>query len=165
LWIIFSFLFFFALKCKKIIILQIVIWIQYYLYSHQSFLEKKLYGYWMAFFSPQYFNISSTLVSSTNKIDHHNITEMLLKVALNNINQPTIILSRSVNKHGDVWKWLLISFWSIYKHGHHRQFLFLVSRFLLNLLFWNCSAQWSIYERSSIKIAHFIPIRLQTWPP
>jgi hypothetical protein len=23
----------------------------------------------------------------------------------------------------------------------------------------------SIYERSSIKIAHFIPIRLQTWPP
>jgi hypothetical protein len=23
----------------------------------------------------------------------------------------------------------------------------------------------SIYERSSIKISHFIPIRLQTWPP
>jgi hypothetical protein len=23
----------------------------------------------------------------------------------------------------------------------------------------------SIYGRSSIKIAHFVPIRLQTWPP
>jgi hypothetical protein len=24
---------------------------------------------------------------------------------------------------------------------------------------------WCIYGRPSIKIAHFIPIRLQTWPP
>ena len=30
---------------------------------------------------------SDTLVSSTNKTDHHNITELLLKVALNTINQ------------------------------------------------------------------------------
>jgi hypothetical protein len=30
-----------------------------------------------------------TLVSSTNKIDCHDITEILLKVALNTINQPT----------------------------------------------------------------------------
>ena len=29
-----------------------------------------------------------TLVSSTNKTDHHDITEILLKVALNTINQP-----------------------------------------------------------------------------
>jgi hypothetical protein len=29
-----------------------------------------------------------TPVSSTNKTDHHNITEILLKVALNTINQP-----------------------------------------------------------------------------
>ena len=40
-----------CLKCKNFfIILQIVMWIQYYLYSRQSFWEKKLYGYWMAFF-------------------------------------------------------------------------------------------------------------------
>ena len=31
---------------------------------------------------------SGTLVSSTNKTDCHNITEILLKVALNTINQP-----------------------------------------------------------------------------
>ena len=30
-----------------------------------------------------------TPVSSTNKTDHHDITEILLKVALNTINQPT----------------------------------------------------------------------------
>ena len=32
------------------------------------------------------------LVSSTNKTDRHDITEILLKVALNSINQPTIIV-------------------------------------------------------------------------
>jgi hypothetical protein len=32
---------------------------------------------------------SGTFVSSTNKTDHHDITEVLLKVALNTINQPT----------------------------------------------------------------------------
>jgi hypothetical protein len=32
---------------------------------------------------------SGTLVSSTKKTDRHDITEILLKVALNNINQPT----------------------------------------------------------------------------
>jgi hypothetical protein len=41
-----------------------------------------------------------------------------------------------------------------------------------NLLLWNRSAKWSetylvgsIYGRSSLKIAHFVPIHLQTWPP
>jgi hypothetical protein len=32
-----------------------------------------------------------TLVSSINKIDHHDITEILLKVALNTINQPIYV--------------------------------------------------------------------------
>jgi hypothetical protein len=32
---------------------------------------------------------SGALVSSTNKTYHHDITEKLLKVALNTINQPT----------------------------------------------------------------------------
>jgi hypothetical protein len=30
-------------------------------------------------------------VSSTNKTDHHDITEILLKVALNTINQPDLL--------------------------------------------------------------------------
>jgi hypothetical protein len=32
-------------------------------------------------------------VSSTNKTDHHDITEILLKVALNSIKQTTIIIN------------------------------------------------------------------------
>ena len=35
-----------------------------------------------------------------------------------------------------LWK-VLISFWSINIHGHHRQFLFLVGRFLKILFLWN----------------------------
>ena len=39
-----------------------------------------------------------------------------------------------------LWE-LLIPFWSVNKHGHHRQFLFLIVRFLKNLLLWNCFAK------------------------
>jgi hypothetical protein len=53
---------------------------------------------------------------------------------------------------------------SINKHGRHRQFLFLIGRFLK--MFFSETA-WlndrylvgSIYGRSSIKITHFVPIR------
>jgi hypothetical protein len=38
-------------------------------------------------------NAPGTLVSSTNKTDRHDISEILLKVALNTINQPTITIS------------------------------------------------------------------------
>jgi hypothetical protein len=38
----------------------------------------------------QWFSVC-TLVSSTNKTDSYNINELLLKVALNTINQPTIM--------------------------------------------------------------------------
>ena len=51
---------------------------------------------WLAtglWFSP------GTPVSSTNKIDHHDITEILLKIALNTINQPTIILQDVANSY------------------------------------------------------------------
>jgi hypothetical protein len=34
---------------------------------------------------------AGTPVSSTNKTDHHDIAEILLKVALSTINQPTIM--------------------------------------------------------------------------
>ena len=48
--------------------------------SVQTFIikSKRLTGWW---FSP------GTLVSSTNKSDHHDIAEILLKVALNTLNQ------------------------------------------------------------------------------
>jgi hypothetical protein len=49
------------------------------------------------------------------------------------------------------------------KHGHHRQFLFLIGRFLKQLfltpfgqMIWNLVR--SIYGRSSIEIAHFVLI-------
>ena len=63
---------------------------------------------------------------------------------------------------------LLISSRSINKHGHHSQFLFLIGRFLKTSLKslgqMNRNLVGSIYGRSSITIAHFILIHLQTWP-
>ena len=41
-----------------------------------------------------------------------------------------------------LWR-LLISFRSVNKHGHHRQFLFLIGQYLKNLLLWNCLAKWT----------------------
>jgi hypothetical protein len=60
--------------------------------------------------------------------------------------------------------------WTVSKHGHHRQFLFLIG--WLKQIF-SSETAWpneskilrSIYGRSSIKIAHFVQICLQTWPP
>ena len=40
---------------------------------------------------------SGTLISSTNKTDHHDITEILLKVALN-----TITITREINAYMEV---------------------------------------------------------------
>jgi hypothetical protein len=65
---------------------------------------------------------------------------------------------------------LLISSRSINKHGHYRQFLFLIGRFLK--IFYSETA-WSmdrnvvgsIYGRSSIRIVHSVLIHQQTWPP
>ena len=53
----------------------------------------------------------------------------------------------------------------VYKHGHHRQFLFLIGWFLKPLGQINRNLVGNILGRSCIKIAHFVPIRLQTWPP
>jgi hypothetical protein len=44
---------------------------------------------WLA---PSLWFYQGTPVSSTNKTDCHNITEILLKVALNTINQPTYLM-------------------------------------------------------------------------
>ena len=63
-----------------------------------------------------------------------------------------------------------ILLWSITKHGHHRQFLFLIGRFLKifssePLGQMNRNLVGSIYGMASIKIAHFAPIRVQAWLP
>jgi hypothetical protein len=59
---------------------------------------------------------------------------------------------------------------SINKHGRHRRFLFLIGLFLK---FFSSESTWpndpnlvgSICGRSSIKIAHSVPIHSQTWSP
>ena len=88
---------------------------------------------WLAtgpWFSP------SIPVSSTNKTDHHNITEILLKVALNTISQTLtqiqfflkymkhLILTRS-EKNKSVWKFLLlvlcVYIFACVKYSFHQQ--------------------------------------------
>jgi len=59
---------------------------EFELRSWQGILDIKLCDKVCQWFSP------GTSVSSTNKADRHNITEILLKVALNTINQPTNLL-------------------------------------------------------------------------
>ena len=51
---------------------------------------------WLA--TDQWFS-QSTLVSPTNKTDRHDITEILLKVALNTINSRPLPIIESVHKH------------------------------------------------------------------
>jgi hypothetical protein len=41
-----------------------------------------------------------------------------------------------------LWRFL-ISSRLVNKHGHHRQFLFLIGRYPKNLLLWNCLAKWT----------------------
>ena len=60
---------------------------------------------------------------------------------------------------------------SINKHGRHRQFLFLIGRFLNKSSplkphgQMNQNLVGSILGRFSIKFAHLVPIHWQTWPP
>jgi hypothetical protein len=41
-----------------------------------------------------------------------------------------------------LWR-MLISSRSVNKHGHHRQFFFLIGRYLKYILLWNCLAKWT----------------------
>jgi hypothetical protein len=45
---------------------------------------------------------------------------------------------------------LLISFQSINKHGHHRQFLFLIGWFSKKNLLWNCLTKWTEFCRKHL---------------
>jgi hypothetical protein len=56
------------------------------------------------------------------------------------------------------------SFWSVNKHGRHRQFLFLIGRFLKQHFLWNRLVKWyetwkDLYRDCSFR---FDPL---TWPP
>ena len=55
-----------------------------------------------------------TPVSSTNKADHHDITEILLKVALNTINQPITIMANSDLKRINVEEYTLFIWYSVF---------------------------------------------------
>jgi hypothetical protein len=88
----------------------------------------------------------------------------MFQVILTNLYRvPSIDASYQISVHLRKWKHL----WkarSINKHDHHRQLLFLIGRFkkyspLKPLGQMNWHLVGSIYGRSSIKIAHFAPIR------
>jgi hypothetical protein len=69
-----------------------------------------------------------------------------------------------------LYKKLLILSRSINKHGCHRQFLFLIDNFFKSSPLkphgqMNRNLVVSIYGRSSIKIAYFVSIHIQTWLP
>jgi hypothetical protein len=49
-----------------------------------------------------------TLVSSTNKTDHHNIAEILLKVALNTINQTKPLTDATFNNISAMLWWSVL---------------------------------------------------------
>jgi hypothetical protein len=76
------------------------------------------------------------------------------------------------NKNCMWWPCLLknILSWPVNKHGLHRQFLLLNGRFLKKsslkpLGQMNRNLVGSIYGRSCIQSAHFMPIHYQTWTP
>ena len=52
-----------------------------------------------------------------------------------------IFSSETALPNEPLWE-MLILFWSVNKHGHHRQFLFLIGQFLKQLFLWNCLAKW-----------------------
>ena len=58
---------------------------------------------------------------------------------------------------GPLWRLLILSR-SVNKHGHHRQFLFLIGWFLKPLGQMNRNLIGSIYGMSSMKNAHFVPM-------
>jgi hypothetical protein len=114
---------------------------------------------------------------STNKTDCHNIAEILLKVVLNTIKQ--------LNKHhilewynrpwAHFWLWLsrLELATSVVigtdcigscKSNYHTITATMAPK-IWQLQYYKLAALGSIYVRSSIKIAHFVPIRWQTWLP
>ena len=64
-----------------------------------------------------------------------------------------LILSQYVNKHGRHWRFLFLDGWFIKKSSTLKQF----GQMIRNVV-------GSIYGRSSIKSAHFVPIHWQTWP-
>ena len=70
-------------------------------------------------------------VSSTNKTDHHDISVILLKVALKTIKQ--------INKHTNGWEWYIIGLWKVVDPSHlaflysFYQMYFIVLFFVLNI--------------------------------
>ena len=67
----------------------LMLWVRISIRARCTTLCDKVYQ-WLA--TGQWFSLG-TSVSSTNKTDHHDITEILLKVMLNIINYPNLIFS------------------------------------------------------------------------
>jgi hypothetical protein len=63
------------------------------------------------------------------------------------------------NVEGPLWE-LLIPFWSVNKHGHHRQFLFLIGRFLKQMFVNDRDKMSNLYRGPPIDASYQVSVHL-----